>query len=170
MPCNDVTELIRIVLDADDRLQDYAFAKRTCGQGVGPESLLIDQLRGKSVDELLAYTAEEFLGKYPIPDEVEEFLSLKHLFAVQSAVEVLTGKEPGRRDDPFAAGEIEYGEGETIIQGRIAVDILTERIAACGGCGTCGDDEAKAHVESGRAENRERRAARLREAATALPE
>ena len=154
MPCSDVTELIRVVLDENDCLSEYVFAKRTCGQGIGAESLLIDQLRGRSLDDLLAITAESFLAAYPIPDETEEFLSLKHLFAVQSALEVLLGKEPGRKGDGFAAGEIEYGDGETVIQGRIVIDVVTEKIKACGGCSSCGSTEK---AEEGRRKNAQRR-------------
>ena len=163
MPCKDVTEIIRVVLDADDRLKEYAFAKRTCGQGVGAESLLIDQLRGASAEKLLVYTAEDFLADFPIADEIEEFLSLKHLFAIQSAMEVLTGKEPGREGDAFAAGEIVFDGNETIIQGRIVVDIVTEKIKSCGGCGSCGSEKA----EEGRAINERRRAARQKAVAQA---
>lgn len=138
MPCSDVTERIEIVLDGEDRLKEYEFSKRTCGQGVGMASLLIEQLRGRSLDELLHITGEEFLEEFPFEDEVEEFLSLKHLFAVQGALEVLTGVEPGAKDSAFAASRIEYGENETRIAGLIAVDVVTEKIESCGGCKGCG--------------------------------
>ncbi len=156
MPCKDVTELLEVVLDGEDRLKEYRFQKRTCGQGVGAESLLIDQLQGRSLEELLNKTAEEFLTEFPIFDEIEEFLSLKHLFAIQGALEVLTGREPGGKDAAFAAAGITYGENETAIQGRIAVDVITEKIQACGGCASCGSEKA----ETGRAKNVERRAER----------
>lgn len=156
MPCNDVTELLEVVLDAEDRLVDYTFMKRSCGKGIGGESLLMDLLRGRSLDELLHKTAQEYLDEFPAADDIEEFLGLKHLFAIQGALEVLTGREPGRKDDAFAASGIVYGEDETRITGRIAVDIITEKIASCGGCGTCGSDE----VAEGREKNAERRAAR----------
>ena len=162
MPCKDVTELIRVVLDENDRLKEYVFAKRSCGQGVGAESLLIGQLEGVSLEELLDYSAEKFLSDFPIEDEVEEFLSLKHLFALQGALEVLTGKEPGREGDPFAAGEIIYDVSETIVSGRIGVDILVDKIKSCGGCGTCGSEKA----EDGREANRKRREARKEPMAT----
>ena len=160
MPCKDVTEILVVVLDAEDRLKEYHFLKRTCGQGVGAESLLIDQLGGRSLDELLNKTAEEFLDEFPIPDEIEEFLSLKHLFAIQGALEVLTGREPGGKNDAFAASGISYGEDETRIEGRIAVDVITEKIEACGGCASCGSEKA----EAGKAKNVERRAARAQAA------
>ncbi len=158
MPCNDVTELLEVVLDGEDRLKAYKFLKRTCGQGVGAASLLIEQLEGRSLDELLNKTAGDFLAEFPIFDEIEEFLSLKHLFAIQGALEVLTGRESGDQNAAFAATGITYGEDETCIEGRIAVDVITEKIAACGGCASCGSEK----TDSGRAENVERRAARAK--------
>ncbi len=156
MPCKDVTEVFRLVLDKDDRLKEYAFTKRTCGQGIGEESLLIDQLGGRSMTEILSISPEAFLDSYPMDSDIEEFLSLKHLIAIQSALEVLVGAEAGRNHDAFAAAGIVYDEDSTEVQGRIAVDILTERIEACGGCASCDKPE----VEEGKRLNRERRAER----------
>ncbi len=138
MPCSDVTEIIQVTLDADERLQDYYLAKRTCGQGVGAGNLLIEQFRGRTTDELLAYDAERYLAEFPVADELEEFLSLKHFFAIQSVLEVLVGKKPGGKDDPCAAAEIAYENGRLVIDGQIAVDLVTEKIKACGNCRACG--------------------------------
>jgi hypothetical protein len=154
MPCKDVTEVLEVVLDAGDALKDYRFSKRTCGQGVGAASLLIDQLRGRPMQELVRKTAQEFLAEFPIADPVEEFLSLKHLFAIQGALEVYAGIASGAKQSAFAVGGVEYGEDETRITGRIGVDILTEKIKSCGGCGSCGK------AETGREANRERRTRR----------
>jgi hypothetical protein len=138
MPCSDVTEIIRVMVDDCDRLANYQFSKRTCGQGVGAESLLIEQLGERSVEELLAMDAESFLTEHPIEDELEEFLSLKHLFGVQSALEVLTGHEPGGPADPCAAAEIAFEDGHVVITAQIDVDLMTEKIQSCGGCKKCG--------------------------------
>lgn len=146
MPCSDVTEVIQVTLDSVDRLKDYFLAKRTCGQGVGAGNLLIEWLRGKSVDELLTYSSDQFLNEHPIEDELEEFLSLKHLFAIQSVVEVLTGKEPGRKDDPCAAASVSYEDGDVIIDGVIAIDLVTEKIKSCGNCRACGKKPKKPKV------------------------
>lgn len=143
MPCSDVTEIVQVVLDADERLKSYSFSKRTCGQGVGVAGLLMDHLRGRSVEELIAYEAEQFLTDYPIPDELEEFLSLKHLFAVQSALEVYTGLASGGPKDLCAAAEIAHDEGEVVIDARIMVDLVTEKIKSCGNCKGCGNAKAK---------------------------
>ncbi len=160
MPCKDVTELLEVVLDADDRLKDYTFSKRTCGQGVGMANLLIEQLRGRSATELQQKSAQDFLAEFPIADPVEEFLSLKHLFALQGALEVYAGIESGGKQSAFAVGGIEYGEDETRIHGRISIDIVTEKIKSCGGCSSCGSEKA----DEGRETNRQRREARAKAA------
>lgn len=143
MPCKDVTELLEVVLDEDEYLKAYTFSKRSCGQGIGSQSLIIDQVVGRSLNELLFKTADEFLDEFPIDDPTEEFLSLKHLFAIQGALEVYTGAEPGGVNDAFAASGIDYDVDETIITGRISVDIVTEKIKSCGGCSGCSTTRPK---------------------------
>lgn len=161
MPCKDVTELIAVTLDGEDRLESYSFAKRTCGKAIGGEALLLDALRGRSLDELLEITADSFLTEFPPSDEIDEFLGLKHLFAIQGALEVLTGREPGGVDAFFAAGEVTYGENETVVKGRISVELVTQKIKSCGGCTSCGT------AQEGKEKNKLRRAAREK-AATAV--
>lgn len=138
MPCKDITELIEVSVDGEDRLQSYRFIKRTCGQGVGADSLLEAQLYGRTVDDLLAWSPEEFLADYPTGEPIEEFLGLKHLIAVQSALEVLTGKAPGGPHDICAAAEISCEDDVTVLHARISVDLVTEKIESCGGCKGCG--------------------------------
>ncbi len=138
MPCSDVTEMIHVEIDGEDCLKDYYFSKRTCGQGVGAGNLLIDQLRGWSVDRLIELDADTYIDMFPVEDPLEEFLGLKHFFAIQSVLEVLTGKEPGGKNDPCAAAEVSYGDGALIIEGQIAVDLVTEKIKSCGNCRGCG--------------------------------
>lgn len=143
MPCSDVTERIEVVVGPDDRLVHYDFTKRTCGQGVGAKDLLHDVLGGRTVDDILGLDAEGFLALCPVDDELLEFLSLKHFFAVQSALDVLTGREPGGPGHACAAATISYDGGHTVVQGLIAVDLVTERIASCGNCRGCGSAKAK---------------------------
>jgi len=130
--------MIHVELDGDDRLQDYYFSKRTCGQGVGAGNLLIEHLQGWTLDEILAMDADTYLERFPVDDPLEEFLGLKHFFAIQAVLEVLTGKEPGGKNDPCAAAEILYEDGALIIDGQIEVDLVTEKIKSCGSCKGCG--------------------------------
>jgi len=138
MPCNNVTESVRVVLDGRDRLKDYTLSKQTCGLPVGRLSLLREHLRGRTVQDLLACTADDLRRELAIEDELEEFLALKHLCAIRSALEVLTGQMPGAPGSECVAAEIAHEHGDLVIDARIPVDVLTERIRACGQCGSCG--------------------------------
>ena len=115
MPCSDVTEVIEVVVDGKDRLKAYSFRKRTCGQGVGVDSLLLDVLGGMDVEDLLAITPESFLDTWPAAEPIEEFLGLKHLIALQSSLEVLLGRAAGGRGEICAAAEIAFEDDNTII-------------------------------------------------------
>lgn len=143
MPCQDVTEVLEVTLDADDCLESYAFNKRTCGQGVGQASLLEDWLKGRPASYFLTAQAAAFLEEFEITDSLEEFLTLKHLFAIQGALEVLTGAEPGGVNDAFTASSIEFEEDRTVIRGEISIDIVTDKIRSCGGCGGCGKKSSR---------------------------
>lgn len=143
MPCNDVTELMTVSVDDADRLVAYRFVKRSCGQGVGADALLEDHLCGKTVDEILAIAPEGFLETYPTELPIEEFLGLKHLIAVQSVLEVLTGKAAGGAGEICAAAEVVYDEGQVIIEARILLDLVTEKIKSCGNCGSCGKSKKR---------------------------
>lgn len=134
MPCNSVVELIQVVLDDRDRLRDYQFVKKSCGQGVGSNSLLVDVLRGMSIDELIELDADAFLAVNPTSDSILEFLRLKHLFALQATLEVLTGKATGGRGHPCAVADVAYDGEQTIVNAEIDVDIITEQIQSCQGC------------------------------------
>lgn len=143
MPCQDITELLEVTLDANDCLESYAFNKRTCGQGIGQASLLIDWLKGRPASYFLNAQAEAFLDEFDITDSLEEFLTLKHLFAIQGALEVLTGTAPGGLNDAFTAASIEFEDDFTVIRGEISIDIVTDKIKSCGGCGGCGTNKPR---------------------------
>jgi hypothetical protein len=138
MPCSDVTELIRVVVDSNDVLKDYRFVKRTCGQGVGVDTLLLDQLAGQTVEAILAIEPEAFLEAHPVEDPIEEFLNLKHLIAVQSALEVLIGRARGGPKDICAAAEIGCEGNDTVLDARISIELMTQKIESCGNCKGCG--------------------------------
>ncbi|MBI3118903.1 MAG: hypothetical protein HYZ00_09470, partial [Candidatus Hydrogenedentes bacterium] len=134
----DVTEIIRVEVDAEDRLKSYRFIKRTCGQGVGTDALLAPEICGQQIENLVALRPEEFLAEHPVQEPLEEFLHLKHLIAVQSALEVMMGRAECGPEALCAAAEVSYEDGDTILEARIKVDLVTEAIKACGSCRSCG--------------------------------
>lgn len=138
MPCNNVVELIQIIIDDNERLRDYQFVKKTCGQGVGNNSLMIDVFRGLSVEELLELEPEVFLSIDPTEDRILEFLRLKHLFAVKATFEVYTGRAAGARGHACAVADVAYDGAEAIINAEIDVEVIAEQIKSCPGCKGCG--------------------------------
>ena len=134
VPCTNVVELIQVVLDHDDRLHNYQFVKKTCGQGVGANSLLIDYFKGLSVRELLEIDGETFCRTVPAEDNIVEFLNLKHLFALQAVLETYTGSTAGGKGQPCAVADVSYDNGEVIIDAEIDVDVVTDKIKACQAC------------------------------------
>lgn len=138
MPCSDVTEIIRVVVDDCDRLKSYQFVKKTCGRAVGADALLLATLGERSVEDILDILPDRLLRDMGITDPLEEFLALKHLIAVQSAMEVLTGRASGGADEMCAAAEIAFEDGDTVIEARLSVDLLTDEIRSCGNCRSCG--------------------------------
>lgn len=153
MPCNDVTELLELTLDADDRVTAYSLSKNTCGAPVGGRLELMSFIAGRHVDQLcdrtLLQVLEEATGERwggepegsrsgpPKINFVNEFMLQKQLGALQRALAVYRGAAPGGKDDAFAVASIDFDGEETRIVGLLRVDILTEEIEACGGCSSC---------------------------------
>lgn len=138
MPCSDISETIQIRLDVDDRLRSYQLNKASCGAEVGSEALLEELVGGRSVQEILELDPGDLPQHLESVDETLEFLAFKHLFALQSTLEMYTGLQSG---DPTAActvASILHDFAGVEIQGVLASAPLEEKIRACGHCGSCG--------------------------------
>lgn len=135
MPCNNITELMRVVFDSDDKLKSYRFHKKTCGGAVGAESLLEDRLRGYSMAELSALHVDTFCHELAPESDVEEFLNLKHFFALRSVIETLSGQaETNGPDAPCTIAEISYDTEGLVIDAEISVSLVAGMIKACNHC------------------------------------
>lgn len=142
MPCSDVTERIQLNLDPLDRLVSYQLNKRTCGRGVGADSLLAERFQGSSVEELLALDPSALFAEFEqtYPEEAVAFLHLKHVVAVQTALAAFSGRESCTKEDTCTIAEVSYGPDGTYLDADIAVDVATKKIKSCcasggGGCG-----------------------------------
>jgi hypothetical protein len=135
MPCDNVTELMRVVIDHKERLISYRLLKRTCGGAVGAESLLLEKLRGRAISELLGLHADKFCQENIVQGEVEEFLSLKHFFALKAVLEAFAGYQPAGGDATCILSGINYDTQGTTIDAEIAVGVVTDLIKSCGHCG-----------------------------------
>jgi hypothetical protein len=126
---------MRVTLDHDDRLLHYRLLKMTCGGAVGAESLLLDRLKGRAVGELLALHADTFCHESAAQTDIEEFLSLKHFFALKSVLEAFAGQTPAGPDAACTLAGISYDTAGATIDAEIAVGVVTDLIRSCGHCG-----------------------------------
>ncbi len=144
MPCDDITESLRLVLDGQDRLADYELIKRTCGRAVGERDLLATRLTGTPARELLELDGGDFADSLGIADDTELFLHLKHFFAIQAGIRALLGEVAAGVSDPVRVARV-YTEGDAVaIEAEISIDVLTDQIKSCGKCKGCGAFSAKA--------------------------
>jgi len=68
-------------------------------------------------------------------------LALKHLVAVQAALEALTGQS---LDDDFCIPLVcTHADHGTTLEAAIRVDLVTNRIQSCGGCKGCGGNRRR---------------------------
>ncbi len=139
MPCSDVTEVLSLTLDPDDRVTHYSLLKLTCGGGVGNPSLLRKWIENRTAQDVMGATPADILQAIPTTSDTWEFLTIKHLFAVQAGLKALGGDAPSTPDSVCAIETIEHGPKGIRMMALIKVDILTQAITACGGCGTCGE-------------------------------
>lgn len=140
MPCHDVTEQLSLTLDPQDRIVHYRLIKLTCGGSVGNPSLLRKWVAQRTAAEVLAASPETVLAALPTTSETWNYLTRKHLHALQQGLAALLGNTPARPTDPCVITSVESTERGIRMVADLQIDLNTEKIAACGGCGSCGSD------------------------------
>ena len=135
MPCKDITDHLRIRLDANDRIINYALRKLSCGGAVGNQSLIMDWLKNKTPEEVLNCDADVVLDAHNVKDEIDEYLLLKHFLALRAGLAVMLGLQSGTVDDYCQVEAIRYSPNGTEILAHISVEGMTAEIQACGRCG-----------------------------------
>jgi hypothetical protein len=137
MPCSDVTEILSLTVDSEDRVVHYSLSKLTCGGAVGNPSVLRKWIEGKTANEILETQLHDVLALLPTASTTWELVTLKHLRAVQLGLEALTGQQNAGAENACAIESVEATPNRVRMIALIRVEAKTEQIQACGGCG-CG--------------------------------
>lgn len=137
MPCQDITDSIKILLDKNDRVVKYALRKKTCKGEVGRKSLISRWLKNKKAQDILDISPDEILAALPTKSKSWEYLTLKHFLSVKAALQVMLGETSGSVNDYCTIDSIEYSSDETLLTAEIANEGITAAIEACGGCSNC---------------------------------
>jgi len=131
MPCSDQTERLTLELDGDDRLRSFTLDKLTCHQPVGGPGLL-PVVRDMPARSLLQADAYDLID--PRLDDVQAFMMMKQLFALQGAIAVMYGEPANGHSHAFELYEMEHDSGGIRLVGEIAINIIAKQISSCGGC------------------------------------
>lgn len=137
MPCNDITEVLKIDLDHADTVRAYTLNKRTCGAPIGVDTLLLPLVGGQSLDAVLKLVLEDTFTYFQPPAE-EEFLFAKHLVALQEGLRVLVGQSSAAADGLCTPTTVSAHADGITFEGLVKIDAVTRRIKSCGNCGSCG--------------------------------
>jgi hypothetical protein len=106
--------------------------KLTCGVSIGADSMLIDQVHGRTISEIMAMDPAAFRTENAF--NISEFLRLKHLIALKMALEAYTGGSAGGSSEICKIAEISYDHTGVVIEADIEVEIMTDKIRACTRC------------------------------------
>lgn len=134
MPCSDYTELLKVVLDNDDRLVRFGLKKQSCGQTIGG-ALLLPYVQNLPASRLLESRIRELVPDFDGRDIQEQFLLLKQFYSIRSALSVFRGDNSGGRDEAFVLEKVEYDADSASIYGIVRVEMVAKDMEACEGCG-----------------------------------
>ncbi len=138
MPCSDVTERLSLTLDHEDRVIGYELTKQTCGGSVAGRGLIRELVKHRTADEVLALRAETVVADTDGSDDVLEYLRLKHLFSLQAALAVFGGDASDEQSRLLTIESVDYGPDDVTIVATVHLEVLTDKIKACGLCDGCG--------------------------------
>jgi len=139
--CGDALRLM-IRLDDEGRIADAKFQTFGCASAIASSDVLIDLIRGKTIDEAAKVTNQDIAKQLGGLPEEKMHCSVMGMEALQKAI-------AQHRDEPFALeteGEVVchcFGVTDKLIekvvreQGLTTVDDVTHYTKAGGGCGTC---------------------------------
>ena len=55
MPCSDISEILKLRLNKDNRVGSYVLLKKSCGDEVGEENLILPWLEKYTADRPMVY-------------------------------------------------------------------------------------------------------------------
>jgi len=131
MPCDNITEIVRIKLDHNNRFIDYSLTKQSCDRAIGESSLLNNILKGHAVEQILDITPESILPGNVSTSTDSRFLYIKHLQAIQSVLAIWLGQRDGQTGEPCVIDTINHDEEGIELTAIIKLNFQTENILSC---------------------------------------
>lgn len=131
MPCHNITDIVKIKLDHNNRFVDYSLTKLNCGRAIGESSLIKNIITGRTAEQLLMLTSESILSSRFANHPDSNFLYEKHLQAIQSVLAIWLGRRDGQAGNRCAIEAIKLDEEGIALTAIIKLNLQTENIISC---------------------------------------
>ena len=138
MPCDNVTEIIKLKLDHNNRFVDYSLTKQSCDRVIGESVLINQQLKGRAIEQILEATPETILTGNISSSSDSYYLYIKHFQAIQSVLAIWLGQRDGQTGERCSIDVINHDEEGIELTAIIKLNLQTENIISC-----CQTDLAK---------------------------
>ena len=93
MPCSDSSSSMSLLIDHDEKLISFEFAKITCGQEIKGSKGLKEYFQGQPLEEILQSSFADVERDLAISDDESRFILYLEWEAVHSAVAQYLGNE-----------------------------------------------------------------------------
>jgi hypothetical protein len=131
MPCKDTTSQITVILDANDCLVSFDFAKLTCQKSVGGGTGFKEFCQGKTVDALTQLEFNDLVVDLGLTDSEGQFLLYLEWDALAAALDQYHGSEREIDKSRYQIATIAYEEDQVEIQQLVASPAEMPKLIPC---------------------------------------
>jgi len=131
MPCDNITEIVKVKLDHNNHFVDYSLTKQSCDRAIGESSLINKLLKEHTTEEILAATPESILTGNDSSSTKSQYLYIKHLQAIQSVLSIWLGYRDGQTGERCVIDAINHDKEGIELTAIIYLNLPTENITSC---------------------------------------
>ena len=132
MPCDNITEIIKLKLDHNNHFVDYSLTKQSCDKVIGESSLINKLLKGRTVEQILEANPGSIMPGNVSVSTDSHYLYIKHLQAIQSVLAIWLGQRDGQTGERCVIDAINHDEEGIELTAIIYLNLQTENIISCG--------------------------------------
>ena len=131
MPCKDTTAEITIILDENDYLVSFDFAKLTCQKPVGGGTGFAQICQGKHVDEINRMEFSDLVADLGLTCSEDQFLLYLEWDALGAALDQYQGSQRKIDTDRYQIATIAYESDRIEIRQMVASPEEMPKLVPC---------------------------------------
>ena len=131
MPCKDTTAQITVILDENDCLVSFDFAKLTCQKPVGGGTGFITLCQGRHVDDVLRMEFSDLVVDLGLSSSEEQFLLYLEWDALGAALDQYKGSKHEVDTGRYQIATIAYESDRVEIRQMVASPEEMPKLVPC---------------------------------------